>query len=182
MLLPASSVTSFFTVIMSPITSRHFWWPLCTVKLVSLNGSFSIFNSPQVSIYLSNLPEAIKGEFSPLPMRFSYTLYGRGTYVSLTRNFITSSRFKTSIKFTYNIFWQIKMEVQCDFVTRFCYPDDSSKYVCRVMGIKITKPSTRKMKFNGIHSQERSQRSNKDVEAIWFHEGVIEYFPRCVPT
>jgi hypothetical protein len=63
------------------------------------------------------------------------------------------------------------MEIKCKFET-VGWAIDS--YSCHVVSASITKPGTT-IKFYGIHEEGRS---NEDVEAIFFLNTQVKYFPR----
>jgi Leucine-rich repeat (LRR) protein len=48
-------------------------------------------------------------------------------------------------------------------------------YTCTITSASIKEPNTKITAFDGIHEPGKS---NKDVEDVWFHDTVVEYFPR----
>lgn len=88
------------------------------------------------------------------------------------------------LKFPLLLFWlgfckintiDMKIHVKFQFIKWVGGGDNSSKYTCTIENASITKPGTEITKVIGKHLEDNK---NKDVEAIYFKDSVVEFFPR----
>lgn len=69
------------------------------------------------------------------------------------------------------------MEINCEFLECqwHAIKGNVDLYTCKVTSVEITDRFHTIKQFKGVHALGRS---NEDIEAIWFVDSIVEYFPR----